>query len=128
MPHLTVEYTDNLGDDARIPELLAALHGVLLARPDVFPVGGVRTRALRLTEYRVADGQANDAFVHLTLKIGAGRGEAVRQAVGDELFGALKAHFADAFARRFLALSLEMQEFSEAGTWKHNNIHARFRR
>jgi 5-carboxymethyl-2-hydroxymuconate isomerase len=128
MPHLTAEYTVNLGDDARIPELLEALHGVLIARPDVFPVGGVRTRALRLEEYRVADGEADDAFVHLTLKIGAGRSAEVRQAVGDELFGVLKAHFAETFARRFLALSLEMQEFSEAGTWKHNNIHARFRR
>ncbi|KQR35622.1 5-carboxymethyl-2-hydroxymuconate Delta-isomerase [Deinococcus sp. Leaf326] len=128
MPHLTAEYTANLGDDARIPELLEALHSVLIARPDVFPVGGVRTRALRLEEYRVADGEADDAFVHLTLKIGAGRSAEVRQAVGDELFGVLKAHFAETFARRFLALSLEMQEFSEAGTWKHNNIHARFRR
>jgi 5-carboxymethyl-2-hydroxymuconate isomerase len=25
-------------------------------------------------------------------------------------------------------LSLEVSEFSEAGTWKHNNLHARFRK
>jgi 5-carboxymethyl-2-hydroxymuconate isomerase len=36
-------------------------------------------------------------------------------------------HFADIYARRGLALSLEIAEFSEAGTWKQNNIHARYK-
>jgi len=40
----------------------------------------------------------------------------------------LKEHFAALFARRGLALSMEIVEFSEAGTWKHNNIHARFKK
>ncbi len=35
MPHLTLEYTDNL-TEPRIPELLRKLNGVLLARPDIF--------------------------------------------------------------------------------------------
>ena len=51
-----------------------------------------------------------------------------KQKVGDELFAMLKEHFAALFARRGLALSMEIVEFSEAGTWKHNNIHARFKK
>ena len=39
----------------------------------------------------------------------------------------MKAHFAELFERRYLALSLEIAEFGEAGTWKHNNLHARMR-
>jgi 5-carboxymethyl-2-hydroxymuconate isomerase len=35
--------------------------------------------------------------------------------------------FAPLFERQGLALSLEVGEFSEAGTWKHNNLHARMR-
>lgn len=128
MPHLTVEYTDNLGTDANIMELLRELNGVLIARSDTYPVGGIRARAIRLTEYVVADGGEDDAFVHVTLKIGAGRSEAVKRETGEELFAVLKAHFAEVYARRFLALSLEITEFSEAGTFKQNNIHARFRK
>lgn len=128
MPHLTLEYTDNIRDP-RIPELLRKLNGVLLARPDIFPVGGIRARAYRLTEYAVADStETQDAFVHVVLKIGAGRSDEVKQATGDDLFAVLKTHFADEFAARPLALSQEIQEFSEAGTWKHNNIHARYRK
>jgi 5-carboxymethyl-2-hydroxymuconate isomerase len=131
MPHIVVEYTDNLRY-ARMPELLQQFASVMRAQCDaagnpVYPVGGIRVRAVKLAEYCIADGAEDDAFVHVTVKIGAGRTEAVEKATCDALFDALKEHFSDVFARRYLALSLEQQRFSEAGTYKHNNIHARFR-
>ena len=42
-------------------------------------------------------------------------------------FALIKQHFATEFAQKGLALSLEINEFSEAGTWKHNNLHARLK-
>jgi 5-carboxymethyl-2-hydroxymuconate isomerase len=61
------------------------------------------------------------------LKVGAGRSEAVLRSTGDALFAIIKEHFTTHYERMGLALSLEMAEFSEAGTWKHNNLHARLR-
>ena len=100
----------------------------MIAQDGVFPIGGIRSRAIELTDYRIADGGADDAFVHVTVKIGAGREEAVKKKAFDALFETMKAHFADLYAKRYLALSMEIAEFSEAGTYKHNNIHARFRK
>ena len=128
MPHVIVEYTDNLGDDACIPELLQAMNETLMAQNGVFPTGGIRSRAIKLTEYRVADGTEDDAFIHVTFKIAGGRTPEVKKAACDALFEAIKAHFAQAFARRYLALSMELTEFDEGGSYKHNNIHARFRK
>ncbi|MBL8451868.1 MAG: 5-carboxymethyl-2-hydroxymuconate Delta-isomerase [Zoogloea sp.] len=128
MPHLIYEYTDNLKAEGDIPGLLRKTNQVVLAQGGVFPTGGIRARAICLTDYCVADGSADDAFVHLTFKMGAGRTPEEKQKVGDELFAMLKDHFAALFARRGLALSMEIVEFSEAGTWKHNNIHARYRK
>ncbi|HRH73894.1 MAG TPA: 5-carboxymethyl-2-hydroxymuconate Delta-isomerase [Zoogloea sp.] len=128
MPHLIYEYTDNLKAEGDIPGLLRKTNQVVLDQGGVFPKGGIRSRAICLADYCVADGSADDAFVHLTFKMGAGRTAEEKQKVGDELFAMLKAHFADIFARRGLALSMEIVEFSEAGTWKHNNIHARFKK
>lgn len=128
MPHLIYEYTDNLKAEGDIPGLLRKTNQVVLAQGGVFPTGGIRARAICLTDYCVADGSADDAFVHLTFKMGAGRTAEEKQKVGDELFAMLKEHFADLFARRGLALSMEIVEFSEAGTWKDNNIHARYKK
>ncbi|KON71225.1 5-carboxymethyl-2-hydroxymuconate isomerase [Peribacillus butanolivorans] len=127
MPHVIVEYTDNIKKEADIPNLLKKVNSVLISRSDIFPTGGIRSRAIELQDYRVADGAENDAFVHTVLKIGSGRSDVDKKKICDELFEAIKGHFANLFARRYLALSMELIEFSEAGTYKHNNIHKRFR-
>ncbi|MCA3933956.1 MAG: 5-carboxymethyl-2-hydroxymuconate isomerase, partial [Burkholderia sp.] len=54
--------------------------------------------------------------------------DAQKKAACDALFDAIKAHFADLYAKRYLALSMELTEFSESGSYKHNNIHARYKR
>lgn len=129
MPHLIFEYTDNLEPDADIPGLLRRANQVLIDQGGVFPIGGIRSRGIALRHYCVADGaRADDAFVHATLKIGAGRTDAQKQAAGDALFALMTEHFAAQRDQRGLALSLEISEFSEAGTWKLNNIHARYKK
>lgn len=128
MPHIIVEYTDNITAQADIPRLLKKINEVLISRAPLFPVGGIRSRAIELHDYYVADGTEDDAFVHVTLKIGAGRSEEDKKATCDEMFEMIKEHFAGLFASRYLALSMELVEFSEAGTYKHNNIHARYKK
>lgn len=128
MPHLVVEYTANLAAEGDIPALLRKANRVLIEQGGAFPIGGIRSRAIRLDDWCMADGEDDYAFVHLTLKIGAGRDEAVKRKATDALFEMVKAHFAALYAKRYLALSMELVEFSEGGTYKHNNVHAKFKR
>ncbi len=132
MAHLTIEYTANIRSEANVAVLLQKANDIIIAQQidqhGVFPVGGIRSRAVELVDYRMADGAADYAFVHATFKIGAGRPQAVKKKVCDELFDMMKAHFADLYAKRYLALSMELYEFDEGGTYKHNNVHARFRK
>lgn len=128
MPHFIVEYTDNIKAEADIPGLLKKANEVLIAQGGVFPIGGIRSRAVELKHYRMADGEADYAFVHATLKIGAGRDEAVKKRACDALFDMIKDHFAALYAKRYLALSMELVEFNEGGSYKHNNVHARFKK
>jgi len=130
---MTLEYSANLRGAGRFGELCRKLAQFMTALrvegAAVFPPGGVRVRAIACEDYCIADGTSSDAgFVHAILKIGAGRGDAPKQAACAGLFDIMKAHFAEQFARQGLALSLELYEFSEAGTLKHNNLHARFKK
>ncbi|EIT84339.1 5-carboxymethyl-2-hydroxymuconate isomerase [Fictibacillus macauensis ZFHKF-1] len=128
MPHFIIEYTDNIADEGNFPALLQKINAVLVARNDLFPVGGIRSRAIPLHHYCIADGtNERDAFVHAHLKIGAGRSEQDKQAVCTRLFTVMKEHFAPLYETRGFALSMELSEFSESGTYKHNNLHARYK-
>lgn len=127
MPHFIVEYTDNIKTEANIPLLLEKANKILISKSPLFPVGGIRSRAIELKDYYIADGEEDYAFVHATLKIGAGRSEDEKKATCEELFSAMKDHFAELYNNRYLALSMELFEFSEAGTYKQNNIHGRLK-
>jgi 5-carboxymethyl-2-hydroxymuconate isomerase len=127
MPHITVEYTDNLRNDGDLKGLLRKINETLIAQGEAFPIGGIRSRAIELNDYVIADGSGHDdAFVHVTLKIGSGRPDEVKKAACDALFGVLENHFEKHFAERNIALSLELFEFMYS-TWKKNNIHRRYR-
>jgi 5-carboxymethyl-2-hydroxymuconate isomerase len=127
MPHCIVEYTDNLIEDGAIPELLEKLAAKFRDSGGVFPVGGLRVRAIRLTEYVLADGKGDDAFVNVTAKIGPGRPLEFRKTFFGEMFEILKDHFAEIWTSRGLALSLYVEENDEDGSFKINNIHHRLK-
>jgi len=131
MPHLTLDYSGDLTADGDIPGLCRELAACLIAQradgQQVYPTGGVRVRAFAADAWCIADGRIEASYVHASLKVGTGRSEATRRATADALFERMKAHFAERFERTGLALSLEMEEFSESGTLKHNNLHARLR-
>ena len=132
MPHLTLDYSANLSSKGDLQGLCKKLADCLVAqRADgkaVYPIGGTRVRALAADAWCIADGAVDAAYVHAALKVGAGRTEATLRATGDALFEVMKAHFAELYKRMGLALSLEIGEISESGTWKHNNLHARFKK
>jgi len=132
MPHLTIDHSPNLGADADLPGLCRKLAQCLIAqRADgqpVYPIGGVRVRSFAADAWCVADGAPDAAYVHASLKVGAGRKPETLRATGDAVFAVMKAHFASLYECSGLALSLDLEEFGEAGTWKHNNLHARYRK
>lgn len=125
MPHFVVEYTDNIRNEARIPELLRKANQVFIAQGGVFPLGGIRSRAIELHDYAIADCAGDYAFVHCNLKIGAGRTAEEKKKAFDELFAMMTEHFRPLYESRPFALSMEVGEFSEAGTYKYNNLHRR---
>ena len=129
MAHAIVEWTDNLEADGFTARPLLELVARAMRDTDgVFPWGGIRVRGVRLTDYVIADDSGHDAFINITVKMGAGRDAAWKANFFTALFDQIKAHLADLFDARYLALSLYVEEADEHGSFKHNNLHARFRK
>ena len=126
MPHFIVEYSSNLDDEIKIQKLLSTLHDAAL-ETGVFPLGGIRFRAIRCEKYLIADGDPEKAFVHMTLKLGHGRDIETRKKAGELIFRALKGYFKPLFAKRPLGVSFEVIELHEELSFKENNIHKHIR-
>lgn len=126
MPHFIAECTDNIREQADLPGLFAKVNEALAAT-GIFPLGGIRSRAHWLDTWQMADGKHDYAFVHMTLKIGAGRSLQSREEVGEMLFALIKTHFAELMTARYLALSFELDELHPTLNYKQNNVHALFK-
>lgn len=121
MPHFIAECTENIREQADLPSLFSKVNEALAAT-GIFPIGGIRSRAHWLDTWQMADGKHDYAFVHMTLKIGAGRSLESRQEVGEMLFGLIKAHFADLMENRYLALSFEIAELHPTLNGGHGRL------
>ena len=133
MPHLVVLYSGNLDSETDMTALCRRLADAMLTVRDeqgqqVYPTGGVRVFAYPAAHYAVADGARDYAFVYLNLRMGRGRTEAVKQRAGEAVLAAAKAHFEPLFARRYLGLTLQIDEGQEVFDAKHSTIHPLFRK
>lgn len=122
MPHFTIEYSANL--DAMI-DIAAACETVRKAAVEtgVFPLGGIRVRAIRCEHYSIADGRPNLGFLDMVLRIGEGRDLATRQRAGAQVFTALSGFLDPVFASGPFALSFDIQINDKDTSWKRNSIH-----
>ncbi len=119
MPHLTLEYTDNLNFD--VQSLLARLHAELVATGAV-NLKGIKSRAIRHTEYRIADGNPAYAFAHVNLLIREGRPLQVQQDAAQRVMAVLKETFGSRFETGYLSLSVDIQEMREGVAQTLHNI------
>jgi 5-carboxymethyl-2-hydroxymuconate isomerase len=122
MPHFILEYSRNLEGELRIQALFRELRAAAL-ETGIFPLAGIRFRAHVCHSYLIADGNPENAFVHLTLKLGHGRPLDVRRSAGEKLFAVLTEHLNPIYERRPLAISFEMRELDPELSFKKNNLH-----
>jgi 5-carboxymethyl-2-hydroxymuconate isomerase len=122
MPHFTLEYSANL--DARV-DMAKVVEVVRKAAVEtgIFPLGGIRVRAIRCEHFAIADGQSHFGFLDMVLRLGEGRDLATRKKAGEHIFKALSRYLDPVFAGGKFALSFDMQINDKETSWKRNNIH-----
>lgn len=126
MPHLSIEYSGNLDARADIGGLCRDLRRAML-ETGLFEIGAVRVRAIRCAAYAIADLDPENAFVDMTLRIGAGRTRADKARAGEAIFVAAQASLRPLFESPHFALSFEIREIDPELSWKRNAIHPRLR-
>ncbi|MET4797627.1 5-carboxymethyl-2-hydroxymuconate Delta-isomerase [Bradyrhizobium sp. LB11.1] len=122
MPHFTIEYSANL--DSRLDiGIVCEVVRKAAVETGIFPLGGIRVRAVRCEHYAIADARNDYGFLDMVLRIGEGRDLPTRQKAGEHVFQVLSKHLDPVFAASKFALSFDMQINDKDTSWKRNNIH-----
>lgn len=119
MPQLTLEYTDNLKFD--VQDVLARLHSEL-ATTGAINLKGLKSRAVRHSDYRIADGNPEYAFVHVNLLIREGRPIEVKKDASQRVMKVLEDSFGQRFDKSYLSLSVDIKEMNEGIAMTHHNL------
>ncbi len=108
MPHLTIEYSGTLESEIDIAGLCDSLR-LAMTETELFPLAGIRVRALRCDHWSIADGDPAHGFIDMSLRVRAGRPLEKRKAATAHVFAAAERFLAPALEKRSLSLSLEMR-------------------
>jgi len=122
MPHFTIEYSANLDALIDMGEVVEVVRKAAV-ETGIFPLGGIRVRAVKCEHYAIADGRPDFGFLDMVLRLGEGRDLATRKKAGEHIFKALSTYLDPVFANQKFALSFDMQINDKETSWKRNNIH-----
>ena len=121
MPNIILEYSDNLEFDCQA--LFARLHDEMVATGAV-NMKGLKSRAIRHSEYRIADGDEGYAFVHATLLIREGRPPETQQEMTRRVMTVLEETFGSRFESGYLSLGVGLKELRDGIALTKHNIPA----
>lgn len=118
MPHLILEYSDNLEFDSQT--FFRELHESL-AEMDSVNMKGLKSRAIKLTDYYIADGYAGYKMAHLTVVLREGRPRAVQEEIAQRVMAQLEKTFGHHRENGYLNISTDMKELEHGiALVKHN--------
>ncbi len=121
MPHISLEYSQNLEAAVDIKALCRALRDAA-AGTGIFPPAGIRVRATACSHSVIADGDAGHGFIDITVRIGGGRDTAAKSAAADAIFAAAERFTEPHMAKHPFMLSLELREMDAATNRKASSI------
>jgi 5-carboxymethyl-2-hydroxymuconate isomerase len=122
MPHIIIEYSDNIEKYLKIDTLIKKVHTTAVDT-GIFPLGGLRVRAAKRESYEIADGHPDNGFVHVELKIGPGRDKKSKTSALKQIFSTVEEYLRPIHENGPLAMSAELNEFDPELRINQNNIH-----
>ncbi len=123
MPHFTIEYSSNLDPDIDLSAIVDAVHQSAVDS-GLFKIGGIRVRTLRHEIYKIANGNPENAFIHIRANILEGRPVPDRERLGNSLIVAIDKLLSRAHKNWGIALSVEIGEIDSNMSFKKNALHA----
>lgn len=109
MPHFHVDYSANAAARVDMAGFCDCLRRAAI-ETGVFPLAGIRVRAICADHVSMADGNPDHAYIDISVRLRAGRSADAKARATQHIFAAAEAFCAKAMATSSLMLSLEMRD------------------
>ncbi|MFI5385029.1 MAG: 5-carboxymethyl-2-hydroxymuconate Delta-isomerase [Fimbriimonadales bacterium] len=115
MPHIILETTADLFENAHIPDILEGLVDRLSGFESIDPQAVKAYHTLR-SNWCMGRG-APAGFAHCTVGLLEGRSDELKQAISNGMYEELRSHFSTSLENNEVSLTLELREF-DAQTYR----------
>jgi 5-carboxymethyl-2-hydroxymuconate isomerase len=110
MPHLVLDYSNNIREKKEFKDLFLQLHQILVTVASA-SLESCKSRAVERDMYCVGNGDSKNAFVHLEIRLAEGRSLKVREKVGRKMLEVLGEYFSKSLRDLNLQITVESKEF-----------------
>ena len=121
MPHLTLEYTENLEENVNFKSMFSKLHNILVDVGGI-NIGNCKSRAVTRKNYYIGKGQKNAAFVHLAVSFLEGRSIELKGEIGRQILKVLKDYYSLAIKNYDLQISVEITDIPRPLYFKYPEL------
>ena len=121
MPHFSIEYSANLETLIDMKNFCDLIRKAGL-ETKVFPIAGIRVRALKCEHFSIADNDPKNGFIDISIRLREGRDLETRKMATHHIFKIAENYLKPIMENHPLALSMEMRNIDAELSPKTNSI------
>ncbi len=118
MPQITLQYTTNIDQSINIKDLFIKIHRIL-ANVGGIKIENCKSRAIKIEDYYIGQGESSNAFVHVNVAFLEGRPLELKKDIGGQLLGLLKKYYTSSIAEFNLQITVEIRDIMKELYFKH---------
>jgi len=107
-----MQYSENLIEEINFSDLFARCH-ILLADTLPTEISTCSSKAVRFSNYWIGNGEADNAFIYVNIKILPGRAMPNLKKISKKVLDIFKEYFNESITKLNLQLSVEITELEE---------------
>jgi 5-carboxymethyl-2-hydroxymuconate isomerase len=112
MPHIILEYTNNLAEPIDTQVLFSRLHKALV-EIGPFDITQIKSRAIKLDHYYIGSGARESVMIHLTVGILNRHNLEKRKLISQRLLEVLQEYFAKTYSERPCDITVDIREIEK---------------
>ncbi len=125
MPQISIEHSANAAERVDLNKLMHSVHETVRSTGFFRHGNGIRSRLIRHEAALFANGDPENAFIEIRIRLAHGRSADQRAQVGRAVFETAKIIAQTALETSPFCVSVDVEEINPVGAHTDNNLHVR---